>query len=291
MPLLARYSLSKLLHTINLLTAIGLTLLFGIGFLDVGLGDIIDVLLVSLLLYRVYKLIEGSRAVKVFIGFLLLSLPHLVVRSAGMELLSAILGRFMEVGVLAAIILFQQEIRRFLFWIGGTTTLNGSELIGRLLGKKNVNKTGGDITSIVEAAKALAGSNTGALIVLSNEDDLKFYQESGDRIDAVVSKRLLLAIFNHESPLHDGGVIIYNNRIVAARSILPVTERQDLSPQFGLRHRAAIGMTEVTNTLVLVVSEETGQISVARNGVLVSNLSIQETRAAINDYLQGKRKP
>jgi len=250
----------------------------------------IDIFLVSLLLYRVHQLIEGSTAVKVFIGFLLLSLTHLIVRSAGMELLTAILGKFMEVGVLAAIILFQQEIRRFLFWIGGTTTLNGNALIGRLLGNKKTDKTGVDVTPIVEAAKALAGSNTGALIVLSNEDDLKFYKESGDLIDAAVSKRLLLAIFNHQSPLHDGGVIICNNKIVAARSILPVTERQDLPPQFGLRHRAAIGMTEVTDTLVLVVSEETGQISVARNGILESNLSIQETRAAINDYLQGKRK-
>ena len=229
-------------------------------------------------------------AVKVFIGFLLLSLTHLIVKSAGMGLLSAILGKFMEVGVLAAIILFQQEIRKFLFWIGGTTTLSGSELIGRLLGGKKANKTGVDITPIVEAAKALAGSNTGALIVFSNEDDLKFYKESGDLIDAVVSKRLLIAIFSKQSPLHDGGVIIYNKKIVAARSILPVTERQDLPPQLGLRHRAAIGMTEVTDTLVLVVSEETGQISVARNGILESNLSIQETRAVINDYLQGKRK-
>ncbi len=251
----------------------------------------IDIFLVGLLLYRVYKLIEGSTAVKIFIGFLLLSLTYLVVRLTDMELLTAILGRFMEVGVLAAIILFQQEIRKFLFWIGGTTTLSGSELIGRLLGNKKVNKTGVDVTPIVEAAKALAGSNTGALIVLSNEDDLKFYKESGDLIDAVVSKRLLLAIFNHQSPLHDGGVIIYHNKIVAARSILPVTERRDLPPQFGLRHRAAIGMTEVTDTLVLVVSEETGQISVARNGVLESNLSSQETRAAINGYLQGQRKP
>jgi diadenylate cyclase len=252
----------------------------------------IDILLVSLLLYRVYQLIEGSMAVRVFIGFLLLSLTYLIVRSAGMELLTAILGKFMEVGVLAAIILFQQEIRRFLFWIGGTTTtLHGSELISRILGNKKTSKTGIDITPIVEAAKALAGSNTGALIVFSNEDDLKFYKESGDLIDAVVSKRLLLAIFNKQSPLHDGGVIIYNNKVVAARSILPVTERQDLPPQFGLRHRAAIGMTEVTDTLVLVVSEETGQISVARNGTLESNLSIQETRAVINGYLQGKHKP
>lgn len=250
----------------------------------------VDIFLVGLLLYRVYELIEGSMAVKIFIGFLFLSLTHLVVRSAGMGLLSAILGKFMEVGVLAAIILFQQEIRKFLFWIGGTTTLSGGELLDRLLGSKKANKVGADITPVVEAAKALAGSNTGALIVFSNEDDLKFYKESGDLIDAVVSKRLLMAIFSKESPLHDGAVIIYNKKIVAARSILPVTERQDLPPQFGLRHRAAIGMTEVTNTLVLVVSEETGQISIAKNGALESNLSIQETRAAINDYLQGKQK-
>ena len=267
-----------------------MNLSFSIGFLDIGIGDIIDIFLVGLLIYRIYELIEGSMAVKVFIGFLLLSLTYLVVRSAGMGLLSAILGKFMEVGVLAAIILFQQEIRKFLFWIGGTTTLSGSELISRFIGSKKTNKTGVDITPIVEAAKALAGSNTGALIVFSNEDDLKFYKESGDLIDAVVSKRLLMAIFNKQSPLHDGGVIIYNQKIVVARSILPITERQDLSPQFGLRHRAAIGMTEVTDTLVLVVSEETGQISVARKGSLETNLSIQELRAKINDYLQGNRK-
>lgn len=229
-------------------------------------------------------------AVKVFIGFLLLSLTHLIVRAAKMELLTAILGQFMDVGVLAAIILFQQEIRRFLFWVGGTTTLSGGELLGRLLGSRKANKAEIDITAIVEAAKALAGSNTGALIVLSKEDNLKFYEESGEPINAVLSKRLLLAIFNKHSPLHDGGVIIHNNNIVAARSILPVTERQDLPAHWGLRHRAALGMTEVTDTLVLVVSEETGQISVARGGNLETNLSIQEIRAVINDYLQGKRR-
>ncbi|MHA7877364.1 MAG: diadenylate cyclase CdaA [Bacteroidota bacterium] len=254
------------------------------------MSDILDVLLVSLLLYRIYKLIVGSMAVKVFIGFLLLSLIYLIASLAGMSLSTAILGKFMEVGVLAAIILFQQEIRRFLFWIGGTTTLNSHELVGRFLGKRKRSKPGVDITPIVEAAKALAGSNTGALMVLSKEDDLKFYKESGELIDAAVSKRLLLAIFNHKSPLHDGSVIIHDNKIVAARSILPVTERQDLPPQFGLRHRAAIGMTEVTDTLVLVISEETGQISVARNGILEHNLSVQETRAAINDYLHSSRK-
>ncbi len=267
-----------------------MSLALNIAFLDVGLEDFIDVLLVSLLLYQVYKLIEGSMAVQVFVGFLLLYLAYLVVKASGMELLTAILGRFMEVGVLAAVILFQQEIRKFLFLIGGTTTSGGNELLNRLPWNKKASKAEIDITPIVEAAKALAGSNTGVLIVLSNEDDLKFYQESGDLIGAVVSKRLLIAIFNKQSPLHDGGVIIHNGKVVAARCILPVTDQQGLPSQFGLRHRAAIGMSEVTNTLVLVVSEETGQISIARNGTLAHNLSIQEIRAALNAYLQGKRK-
>jgi len=249
----------------------------------------IDMLLVSLLLYQIYRLIEGSTAVKVFVGFLLLDFIYLVVRASGMELLTAILGGFMEVGVLAAVILFQQELKKFLFWMGGTTTLNREVLLGRFWRKSRSSKQEVDITPIVEAAKALAGSNTGALIVLSKADDLKFYEESGDALNALVSKRLIIALLHKQSPLHDGGIIIYNERIIAARCILPVTERRDVPPQFGLRHRAAIGMTEVTDTLVLVVSEETGQISVARRGKLDSNLSIQETRAAIHDYLQGGR--
>jgi diadenylate cyclase len=265
-----------------------LSLVLNIGFLDIGLADLIDVLLVSLLLYQVYNLVEGSMAVQVFIGFLLLYLVYLVVKAAGMELLTLILGQFIEVGVLAAIILFQQEIRKFLFLIGGTTTSGGNGLFSRLRWNKKASKTEINITPIVEAAKALAGSNTGALIVLSKEDELKFYQETGDPIGAVVSKKLLIAIFNRRSPLHDGGVIIHNGKIMAARCILPVLEQQNIPTHLGLRHRAAIGMSTMTSALVLVVSEETGQISVARNGALSHNLSIQETRAALNTYLQGR---
>ena len=127
----------------------------------------------------------------------------------------------------------------------------------------------------------------GALIVFSRSAELKFYAESGDIIDAVPSKRLLIAIFNKESPLHDGAVIIYKEKIMAARCILPVTEQQDLPPQLGLRHRAALGMTEVSDTLTLVVSEETGQMSIASNGTIENNLSPQEVRTAINEYLYG----
>lgn len=244
-----------------------------------------DILLVSLLLYQVYKLVRGSVAARVFIGFLLLYLIYLMARAAGMELLSTILGQFMGVGVLAAIVLFQYETRKFLSLLGGAITLGSNQLLTRFPWGKKKLKPALDITAIVEAAKALGGSNTGALIVLSNNADLKFYVESGDLINALVSKRLLLAILNKQSPLHDGGVIIYRGKIVAARCILPVTEQQSLPAQFGLRHRAALGMSEVTDTLVLAVSEETGQISVAQKGKLKHNLAAQELRTAINDYL------
>lgn len=258
--------------------------LFNIGFLELSWVDIIDIVLVSVLLYQVYKLMRGSVAVKIFLGFLSLYLVFLIVRAAQMELLSAILGQFMGVGVLAAIVLFQQEIRKFLLLIGKSTVFNKDNFFNGLPWRRNQMKDL-NITPIIEAAKNLGGANMGALIVFSKNSELKFYTESGDLIDAVISKRLLQSIFNKYSPLHDGAVIIHNGRIKAARCILPVSDQENLPAQFGLRHRAAIGMTEVTDTLVLVVSEETGQMSIVRNGTLFHNLSSQELRKKINEYL------
>jgi diadenylate cyclase len=262
-----------------------LILLFKIGFLDIRWVDIIDIALVSILLYQVYKLMRGSVAVRIFLGFLSLYLVYLVVNAVEMELLTAILGQFMGVGVLAVIILFQQEIRKFLLVIGKTTSFERESIFMNLPWRKNQHERNFNITPVVEAAKTLGGSNTGALIVFSKGSELKFYAESGDKIDALISKRLLLAIFNKYSPLHDGAVIIHGGKIKAARCILPVSERDDLPAQFGLRHRAAIGMSEATDTLVMVVSEETGQLSVARNGVMFNNLSPAEIRKKVNEYM------
>ncbi len=264
--------------------------LFEIGFLKISWVDVIDILLVSILLYQVYKLMKGSVALSIFLGFLSLYLFYLVVKAAQMELLSGILGQFMGVGVLAAIILFQQEIRKFLLLVGKTTSFNRENFL-RNFWKKNGKDNQLNLTPIMDAAKSMSGSNTGALVVFSRNSPLKFYAESGDLVDAVVSKRIILSIFNKYSPLHDGAVIIHGNRIKAARCILPVTERDDLPAEFGLRHRAAIGMTESTDTLVLVVSEETGQMSVVRNGTIFHNLSVKEIRAKINEYLyeEGER--
>ncbi|MDQ3535008.1 MAG: diadenylate cyclase CdaA [Bacteroidota bacterium] len=259
--------------------------LFRVGFLEISWVDIIDITLVSILLYQVYKLMRGSVAVKIFLGFLSLYLIYLVVNAAEMELLSAILGQFMGVGVLAAIILFQQEIRKFLLLIGKTTIFNRDNIFNGLPWRKNDQLRNVNVTPIIEAAKTLGGSNTGALIVFSKSSELRFYAESGDLIDAVISKRLLLSIFNKYSPLHDGAVIIYQGKIKAARCILPVTEQENLPAHFGLRHRAAIGMSEITDSLTIVVSEETGQLSAVKNGKIYHNLSTLELRKKINEYL------
>lgn len=263
---------------------------FSIGFLEVSWVDIIDILLVSILLYQVYKLMKGSVAVTIFLGVLALYLIYLIVRAAQMELLGLILGQFMGVGVLAAIILFQPEIRKFLLLIGKTTDFNKSTSFFKniFLGKGRENDELYNITPVIEAAKTLGGTNTGALIVFSRDTELKFYAESGDIIDAHLSKRLLLSIFNKYSPLHDGAVIIHKGKIKAARCVLPVSESDSLPAQFGLRHRAAMGMSEITDTVILVVSEETGQLSLTRNGRLFSNLSPLELRKHINEYLTTK---
>lgn len=259
---------------------------FQIGFLEIGWKDILDILLVTVLLSQVYKLMRGSVAIKVFVGFLFLYLIYLVVNALQMELLSTILGQFMGVGVLAAIILFQQEIRKFLLMVGRTGfSEDGNWFKNVRFWSQNGRAKRANITPITEAVKSLAGSATGALIVLSGDSPLKFYAESGDQLDSLLSKRLLLAIFNKYSPLHDGAVIIYKDRIVAARCILPVTERDDLPAQYGLRHRAGLGMSENTETFIIAVSEETGQIATMQNGVVSHNISSQELRKQINKYL------
>lgn len=265
-----------------------MTFLFKIGFLDISIVNMIDIALVAALLYQVYKLLKGSVAIKIFLGFLSIYLIYLLVRALRMELLSAILGQFMGVGVIAAIIIFAPEIRKFLLLIGRSSFLSDDNMWKDLLffWRKRENSVF-NISPIIDASKTLAGSNTGALMVISKSTELKFYAESGDILDADLSKRLLISIFNKYSPLHDGAVIIYNGKIKAARCILPVTERE-VPAQFGLRHRAGIGMSEATDTLILIVSEETGQLSMAKNGKILHNMSFQEVRETINDYLNNE---
>jgi uncharacterized protein (TIGR00159 family) len=256
---------------------------FSIGFLRIGWIDVIDVLLVTVLFYQLYKLLTGSVALKIFLGFMSIYLFYLVVKAAGMELLTSILGQFMSVGVLAGIILFQQEIRRFLLNVGKVTAF---ERVRNFAWRRdNAGAERMNITPFVEAAKSLAGKNTGALIAFNQASDLTAFANSGDLIDATVSKRLLMSIFNKTSPLHDGAVIINRGRIQAARCILPVSENPDVPAALGLRHRAAIGLSEVTDAVVLVVSEETGQVSLVRGGEVFRNLAPADLRARLNELL------
>jgi diadenylate cyclase len=262
-----------------------MVLLFKIGFLEVSWVDIIDIGLVSVLLYQVYKLIRGSIAVNIFLGILALYLIYLIVRAAQMELLATILGQFMGVGVLAMIILFQPEIRKFLLVIGRGTEFR-ENIFKTLANWRNAYHEQFDIQQIMEAIKTLKATRTGALMVFSRDVELKFYIETGDVLEAQVSKRLLLSIFNKHSPLHDGAVIIHKGKIKAARCVLPVSENDHLPAHFGLRHRSAIGMSENTDTLVMAISEETGRLVLARNGKYIRGLKLRQVEQRILEYLQ-----
>lgn len=261
--------------------------LFKIGFLEVSWVDIVDIFLVSVLLYQVYKLIRGSIAVNIFLGILALYLIYLIVKAAQMELLATILGQFMGVGVLAMIILFQPEIRKFLLVIGRSTEFR-ENIFRSLASWKNTYHEDFDIQEIIEAIKTLKATRTGGLIVFSRDAELRFYVETGDVLEAAVSRRLILSIFNKNSPLHDGAVIIHKGKVKAARCVLPVSENDHLPPQFGLRHRSAIGMSENTETLVMAISEETGRLILARNGKYLKGLKLRQVEKKILDYLHNE---
>ncbi|MDW7693262.1 diadenylate cyclase CdaA [Flammeovirgaceae bacterium SG7u.111] len=264
-------------------------LAFQVGFLEIGWKDILDITLVTVLLYNVYKLIRGSIALRVSIGFLSLYLLYLVVKASEMELLSSILGQFMSVGVLGALIIFQSEIRKFLLLIGKTTSLRDFTFFNFFNVNGTLDKNSFDITPIIDAMKTLGGTNTGALIVISKNEDLKFFVETGDVLDAQISKRILMSIFYKNSPLHDGAAIIHNSRIVAARCILPVSDNPNIPANLGLRHRAGIGISEAYDVVVLIVSEETGQLSFVRGGKISHNLSAIEIRQLLNEYISGNK--
>jgi uncharacterized protein (TIGR00159 family) len=263
--------------------------IFKIGFLEIRWVDLIDIALVAILLYQVYKLIRGSIAVNIFLGTLALYLVFLIVRAAQMELLATILGQFMGVGVLAMIIVFQPEIRKFLLVIGRGTEFRGN-FFKAFSSWRNDYHDDFDISQVIEAAKNLKATKTGTLIVFTRDSELKFYVETGDPLNAEVTKRLLISIFNKNSPLHDGAVIIYKGCIKAARCVLPVSENDHLPSTFGLRHRSAIGMSETTDTLVLVISEETGRLILARNGKFLRSLRLKQVEQKILEYLH-KEEP
>ncbi|NGM60711.1 TIGR00159 family protein [Sphingobacterium sp. SGG-5] len=249
--------------------------------------DIIDVFLVAVIIYYVYSLIKGTIAVNILIGVALFYGIYLIVKQLEMRLLTEIFGGFISVGSIALIVVFQQEIRRFLLHIGKNISLRRKKFFWTFLGaKKTAHQDHTEqIRPIIEACRSMSRSRTGALLVFSKYFDEEYYQTSGEYIDAPVSKRLLESIFFKNSPLHDGAAVIVDFRVMTASSVLPLSDSEDLPPQFGLRHRAAIGVTEVSEAIAVVVSEETGEISFAKDGNVNMNLSPEELEKILKEEL------
>ncbi|ATA88630.1 membrane protein [Capnocytophaga stomatis] len=239
--------------------------------LDFTVVDVIDILLVALLLYYVYKLARGTVAVNIFLGIVIIYLIWKITEALQMQLLSSILGQFIGVGVFALIVVFQEEIRKFLLTIGSTNIAARNKFFKVFQSLKTAkNKSNLDVRSLISVCKKLGSTNTGALIVLERNIPLNFVKETGDDVNIQVSEPIIESIFFKNSPLHDGAIVISGNYIVATRVILPVAGENRLPKHYGLRHRAATSISEKTDASALVVSEETGKISYIKNGNFVA---------------------
>lgn len=254
-----------------------------IGFLEIKWTDILDITLVAFLLYYIYKLVRGSVASRVFLGYLLIYLFYLIVKAIGLELLTRILEYFMGVGAIALIVLFQQEIRRFLLLVGKSTSLTNNQFFANLLGTEVAPEEKYPLKTIIDAAKTMSSEFTGGIIVIQKEDDLGKFAESGDALDAVLSKKLILSLFSQYSLLNDGAIIIDSSRIKAAHCILPIASNDDLPSNYGFRHRAALGISEATDAAAICVSEENGKISLAIDGN-IKTVSVTELERDLKAY-------
>lgn len=242
-------------------------------FITIRFLDILDILLVAILLYQLYRLIRGTLAFNIVIGLFSLYLLWLVVRALNMQLLGSIMGQFIGVGVLALIIVFHPEIRKFLVFIGTNYNLNRVFSIDKLFGvNREKSATSKQVEILADACFSLSKSKTGALIVVARNSLLTEQISTGERLNANITSSLLRTIFFKNTPLHDGAVIIKNNQIIAAGCILPLTQK-DLDKTLGLRHRAAIGITENTDAVTIIVSEERGSVSIAVDGELKRRIS------------------
>lgn len=239
------------------------------NFLDLRIIDIVDIVLVALLLYYMYKLVKGTAAINIFVGIVIVYGIWRLTELLEMELLSKILGGFLGVGMFALIVVFQQEIRRFLLMVGSTNFNARRRFFNkfRLISEDTSSKK--NVKSIIKACEKMGATKTGALIVLRRNNSLDFVKNSGDEMNAEVNQPIIESIFFKNSPLHDGAMIIEDGTITATRVILPVSDDRKIPLRFGLRHRAALGITEKTDAVCLVVSEENGQISYLKDGDFV----------------------
>ena len=250
--------------------------------LDLRFLDILDIVFVAILLYYVYKLVRGTAAVNIFIGIVVIYLVWLLTRLLQMELLSSVLGEFIGVGVFALIVVFQQEIRKFLLMIGSTNFTQKSAIFRNLRFKSQQSDLKTNVDAIVKACENMGETFTGALMVIQRNNKLDFVKNSGDKMKIELNQPIIESIFFKNSTLHDGAMIIEDNKITATRVILPVSNDRTIPLRFGLRHRAAVGITEKTDALALVVSEETGQTSYIKDG----NFTMFETMYELSEKLK-----
>jgi len=252
-------------------------------FLEIRFIDLVDIFLVAYLMYRLYKLIKGTVALNIFIGIFAFIVFWLVIKSLNMDLSSTILDNFVNVGVLAIIVVFQQEIRRFLLLLGSKYNLHNKFSFDRFFETKSAGMMNIYIKPVVQACEDFAKSKTGALIVITKNSELLDFVHTGELLNAVISRRLLESVFYKNSPLHDGALIINRNKIKAAGCILPVSQNMELPKRFGLRHRAGMGITEATDAVAIVVSEERGRISFFQNGRGEYNITLDELEKKLEE--------
>jgi|TARA_B110000285_G_scaffold50581_1_gene57482 uncharacterized protein (TIGR00159 family) len=249
--------------------------------LDIRIIDIIDIVLVAFLLYYIYKLIKGTVAINIFIGIVIIYAIWKVTELLEMEMLSKILGGFLGVGMVALVVVFQQEIRRFLLMLGSTNFSARKKLLKQFRSTSD-SKLISTIDAVTQACKKMSKSKTGALIVFKRNNSLDFVKSTGDKMFIEINQPIIESVFYKNSPLHDGATLIEDNVITATRVVLPVTNDNEIPERFGLRHRAAVSITEKTDAVCITVSEESGQISYIMDGNFVLFDDIEE----LNELLE-----
>ena len=257
-----------------------------IDFLEFTFIDIVDILLVALLLFYAYRLVKGTVAINIFIGIVIFYVIWKLTDILNLDVLSNILGNFISVGFFALIVVFQQEIRKFLLLIGSTNFASRRNVIRYFNFLNQDQETLKiDLTALLSAGNKMANAKTGAIIVFERENNLDFIKITGDKANIEISPQILETIFFKNSPLHDGAIILKNNFIKATRVVLPVSESTSIPERYGLRHRAAIGISEKTDALVLVISEQTGKISYVKDGEFWKFKNIEDLRLMLTEDL------
>ena len=247
--------------------------------------DIVEVLIISVLLYRVLAWIKESKAWSLLKGILIILVFVMVAAMFSMTTILWIAKNVFGVAVTAMVVVFQPELRKALEQLGRRKVLSSIfQFDNRIIGERFSDRT---ITEIIRGSFEMGRAKTGALIVIAQNDLLTDYENTGIRLDSEISSQLLINIFEHNTPLHDGAVIVRGNRIVSATCYLPLSENMELSKELGTRHRAGVGISEVTDSMTVIVSEETGRVSVAYEGKLTRNVDMEELREQLK-IIQGK---